>query len=279
MNRIEFESYIKSFNKQPGEFTKDEIYKIGVAHKSLPQVDKNWNNLADMLGYNRKGESLRSFIYKRQRASNFSENIESSSDDSVDNSYSKLYVEKQKIRDTYNAYRRNLRDEARIDVLKEFIEDCIRKIPDTFEYTDSYIFEDYDESESTEAVLMLSDLHIGVDCDNFYNKFNLDIACARMDKLCKDVIYYCRKNNVSRLNVFNLGDMIHGVIHVNARLEQQFDVIDQTIKASEILASFLNSIQAAAPEVIYRSVLDNHSRVVANKNEHIEKENLNRIID
>ena len=290
----QFKNYVKSFNKNPGEFTKEEAYEIGLTHKALPQNEKSWKELNQLIGLHGTPNALRMFIndytkkvYNRLEWQDYNEKKEekTSTTESLNtsnNKYEENYKLKTQIRDTYNAYRRNLRDEARIDVLKEFIEDCVKKIPETFEYSDSYVFEDYpgyDEDENVEAVLMLSDLHIGVECDNFYNKFNSEIALKRLNKLCKDVVDYCQRNHVYRLNVLNLGDMIHGIIHVNARLEQQFDVIEQTIKASELIAGFLNNIQRAAPEVIYRSVLDNHSRVIANKNEHIEKENLNRIID
>lgn len=51
------------------------------------------------------------------------------------------------------------------------------------------------------------------------------------------------------------------------------------MKASEFLAEALNRLQEAAPEVIYRSCSDNHSRVTQNFKDNIEKENYFRLID
>jgi hypothetical protein len=76
-----------------------------------------------------------------------------------------------------------------------------------------------------------------------------------------------------------MGDMIHGIIHTNARIEVGLVVTEQIMKAAELIAQALNRLQESAPEVIYRSVVDNHSRAMANKEEHIEKENFNKIID
>ena len=67
--------------------------------------------------------------------------------------------------------------------------------------------------------------------------------------------------------MLNLGDMIQGIIHTNARMYVQYDAITQTMKAAELIANFLNVIQSAAPEITYRSCVDNHSRMFANKNE------------
>ena len=37
----QFKNYVKSFNKNPGEFTKEEAYEIGLTHKALPQNEKS----------------------------------------------------------------------------------------------------------------------------------------------------------------------------------------------------------------------------------------------
>lgn len=127
--------------------------------------------------------------------------------------------------------------------------------------------------------MLISDLHIGMEINNFANIYNVDIARQRMQKYVEETIRLCKERGVQRLNVVNLNDMIAGIIHVTIRLEEQVDVIDQIMIASEILANSLNKLQEAAPEVIYRSVTDNHSRAVASLKEHIEKENLARLID
>ena len=126
---------------------------------------------------------------------------------------------------------------------------------------------------------MFSDLHLGVDCNNFYNKYNPEIAVKRVSRLVDRTIKYCKANDISRLTVINMGDMIHGIIHTNARIEAGLSVTEQIIKASEIISQALNRLQESASEVIYRSVVDNHARAMANKHEHIEKENFNKIID
>lgn len=132
---------------------------------------------------------------------------------------------------------------------------------------------------NTEAVLLFSDLHIGVNCNNFYNTYNIDVAVARVEKLISETIKYCKLHKVKRLTVCNLGDLIHGIIHIDSRIEQATDAVSQVIKAANITAQLLNELQQAAPELIYRSCSDNHSRLVANKAENISKENFGRLID
>ena len=126
---------------------------------------------------------------------------------------------------------------------------------------------------------MVSDLHIGVEIDEYCNKYNLEIASKRLEKLADETIKYCRQNNVQRLTVVNLGDLIAGIIHATIRIQQEFDAIEQVMQASELMSRYLNKIQEAAPEVIYRSCSDNHSRMVADKTQALEKENLFRLVD
>ena len=288
MTRIELNNLIASFNKQPGEYTEDELLEIGKAHRSLPQEEKNWNSLAEELGLDKSGNGFRCWVKNRMykegtiipKALGNKKLIENSTTDNIEFNINaqleELYKEQVRTRDVYNAYRRGLREEARIESLKDCIRDTVKDLKGlkTIEYGPITPM-----TLDKEAILMFSDLHIGVECNNFYNAYNTDIAIERINKLVADTITYCRINHVKKLHILNLGDLIHGIIHTSARIEQEMDVVKQVMVAAELVANMLNSLQQAAPEIIYRSVLDNHSRVIANKNDHIELENLNKIID
>ena len=67
---------------------------------------------------------------------------------------------------------------------------------------------------------------------------------------------------LKKLNVLNLGDLIEGIINMNARVESEIDSSQQIIFASELLAEVLNKLQEAAPVITYRDVVDNHSRAI-----------------
>lgn len=268
----EFQTYIDSFHKEKGQYTIEELLQIGVMFKSLPVKKRNWASLHQLLGiYNFSAEAYRHRVerYIRCNPDKIEPNIEG-------DIFRNDYLEKQKVRDWYNAYRRDIRQESRIENLVDEIKLTVDKLKNLpvikYESKDDVILD-------KEAVLLLSDLHIGVDCNNYYNSYNQNIAKERLEKLLNETIDYCRSNHVTRLNILNLGDMIAGLIHPNARIEQQMDVAEQVMVAAEYISQFLNELQKGVPEVTYRSVYDNHSRLIANKNEHIEKEQLSKIID
>lgn len=294
MTKKEFLEWLNGFGKEAGEFTEEELYLIGSEFKKLPLSEKNWTELVTMLGVTNKdgetqtGENFRCWVKSKQyEDGTIKKNIGLISGKTIEDiSFQEfeekteemkrdLYKQQVKTRDQYNAYRKILRDDARLDVMKDLIKDSVmglKSLPEAKPYVKN-------SDDKAEAVLLLSDLHIGVQVDSFYNKYNVDIARARVEKLVHDTIDYCHRHNVHKLNILNMGDMIHGTIHVSARLEQEIDAVNQVMIASEILANAVNKLQEAAPIVIYRSCTDNHSRMTANLSEHIEKENLGKLID
>lgn len=300
MTDREFLEFLNSFNKKPGEYTRNEAFEIGKAFKDLDVKPMTWRELAKKLGY-LNGEALRGLVKNRLTKDGLLNNeqciINKVQDkvlnnepidndelsEEIDQKLATVFKEQVKYKDLLTAYKRKLRDEARIEVMK----DAIRENVATQWPLTNIVYIPQNAPSSivqrtgipNEAVLLLSDLHIGVECNNFYNKYNSHIASQRLSLLVVNVVDYCQRNKVQRLNILNLGDMIHGVIHVNARIEQEFDVINQVKVASELLAQSLNLLQQAAPEIIYRSCTDNHSRVTPNKSEHIEKENFYQLID
>lgn len=273
----EFQQYIDSFHKEKGTYTMDELLQIGVKFKELPRKQRNWDALHQLLGvYKITPDCYRKRVerYIKINDINLSEpGVEVMPEDGEN--YKNTYIAQQKVRDWYNAYRRDIREEIRIENLK----DEIIRAADKFSKLDFKTCVKPIVCAGTEAVVLLSDLHIGVDCDNYYNKFNLDIAAERLHILAENVKYYCEINNVETLHILNLGDLINGIIHTNARIEAQMDVAEQIMCAGELVSEFLADILEIAPHITYRSVFDNHSRAIANKNEHIEKEQFSRIID
>lgn len=287
MTREEFIKFVEATWADKKELSKDDIYMIGVAHRELPKEEKSWQLVADLVGWNGSSESLRKYVSGRMKREGLTIMQEEKTTqeleveqpvekDEFETKMQKLLKQQQKMRDWSSLYRRYLREDSRIDSLKEFIKDAVTELHNLPIVP---ISKSVNENKKTEAVLMLSDLHIGTIIDNFANKFDDLVAINRVNKLVKDTIRYCEQFNVVRLNIVNLGDLIAGIIHTTIRLDQQFDVITQVMKAGEIVANALNQLQAAAPEVIYRSVTDNHARVIANKNDAIEKENFSRLID
>lgn len=129
-----------------------------------------------------------------------------------------------------------------------------------------------------EASLLISDLHYGIKCNNYWNKYDINIANERMFKLINDTILYCKTFNVSTLNVELLGDLISGIIHKTIELENEIDVVQQTLKVSELLSTCINKLADNIPEVKIFMTVGNHSRINPDKKESVDKENFEYLI-
>lgn len=265
-NLEELKEFISKYNHTPGNYSTEEIMEIGKEMKKLPRNQVSWKWLHAYLGITDFSPNA-----LRKRVERI---ISLESEDSLN--YRDNYSSKYKEREWVNAYRRVIREDVRIDNLKEEIQLAVSKINKLPAISSC----SYDCGDShKEAILLLSDLHIGVYCDNYYNKYNDKVAAERLKSLAEKTKKYCKLNKISKLNILNLGDMIHGLIHTNARIEQQMDVAEQIMTAAEYISQFLNELTSLNIELTYRSVYDNHSRMIADKNQHIEKEQFSRIID
>ncbi len=280
MTKEDLYNYIQSFKNT---YSDEDLLEIALKFKQLPIKDRSWADLVLHLGLNKSPEAFRIWVYRKLKdlpSQNKEENASKENDSSSCMQNITEAKEKIKTRDILNEYRRLIREASRVDTLKEAIRDTISHLNSLPGLKCCLTERGYKNNEyKSEAVMLISDMHIGVEINNCFNTYNHLEAEKRLEKFVNETIIYCKQMNVYRLNVINLGDLIHGIIHTTSRIEEEFDVMQQVMTASELLAKALNKLQYAAPEVIYRSVTDNHSRAISNYKENIEKENFYRIID
>ena len=194
--------------------------------------------------------------------------------DAIDEKLLELAKTKVKLSDERTQLNALIRKLAREETLKEIACDVAKKMNGCkqLNYDCKYV-----ESER-EGLLLIGDWHYGIVIDNMFNQYDTDIAKIRINDLLKHTIDICRQNNIHKVHVTNLGDMIAGGIHLPLRINSRIDVITQVLEVSELLAEFLNELSAYA-KISYCSTLDNHSRVDPNKSDSIELESLARITD
>lgn len=282
----QFEDFIASFHKEPGTYTLDEYYLIGDMHRNLSKSDKSWAALCKAVGWKGSPNSYRCFVRRYRFTAGIEREepgrveVEDKPRPSEDTSYEeqlrRIKMEKTKVHDINLEYHRHIREEARIEELRDSLVEAIKTLKPLPLVKQPYKVEGERE---TEAILTFADLHIGPDFINSYNSYSPEIAAKRVRYLVSEVIHYCKTYHVTKLHFLNMGDLISGNIHATLRIEQRLDVVDQIKTAAEIVAEALNYLQEAVPELTYRSVVDNHARMLPNKNEHIESENFNRLID
>lgn len=128
------------------------------------------------------------------------------------------------------------------------------------------------------GLLDLADLHVGIKCQNYFNKYDVAEAYSRADELVKEVISTCAELGVTELHVSNLGDVVCGIIHESLMKESEILIDDQVAVATEIIAKMLIEFARIFDKVIYSDLVGNHGRIFKNKEASTEKENFENFV-
>lgn len=182
------------------------------------------------------------------------------------------YKERVRLQDARREYNKNLRVEARHENLLSVMRDAISDMPEIEMHSKQVDF------NCTKATLMISDLHYGAVIDNAVNFYNTDVCKERMNTLLNKVIKYCTIHRVKELYVNLAGDLVCGNIHLTSRVEQEEDVITQTMQVAELLSNFLAELSKHVDNIVVACVQGNHSRVTPNRKESLNQENFERIV-
>lgn len=189
---------------------------------------------------------------------------------------SKIELEKEKIRmrDQRRIMNLKLREMARLEHLKNYLEETVEeiqpiKLPKVKKKKKS----------DNEAMVVISDEHIGMKIDSKFNTYNIEIAKERLAKLQKETMNKVEKEGIKKLYIAHLGDGIHGAIHTTARIESEENVIQQIITLAYMLESFVEKFVQKGIEVTFCSVAGNHTRALPNKKESLgTAENFERLL-
>ena len=177
----------------------------------------------------------------------------------------KLELEKEKIR--MRDKKREMSAELRRLARLEQLEDYLRETVEQFEPIELENIKKTKVDNGKELLVGLSDFHIGMSINSKFNTFNKEIAIKRLSKLQQKTMEKVLKENIQTIHIANLGDLIHGLIHVSARVSAEENTIEQVITASEMVKEFIKPFLDLGIQVEYYNICGNHSRIVANKSE------------
>lgn len=236
--------------------------------KTKNQLTLSWRMLADFLNeqldMNRSEKWYRTHYYN----GDFEVNIENPSpEETMLMKIGKLKVKASDERNQARAYIRRL---AREETLKEIAANYASELKDSKPLLTTSNLQFIEDSENS-GILLISDWHYGMVCDNYWNKFDPEICRSRVSQLQKKTIELIHQENVHELTVLNLSDLIAGRIHSQIRIESRYNAVQQTMHVAEILAEFLTNLSNHC-NVQYYDCLDNHSRVEPDKNDSLDLE-------
>lgn len=267
----------------PNETEDETLMRIGSAKRD-GLLDATWVEIADWFNANfRQDETeYRSESAYRKKFKNFIDAkdmlvkqnaIESGSSDELSVKLRELEKAKIKLRDERIDYQKSLREEARMESLVELVERAMAKNIDAFDYKPSPIIDGNED-----MIVCLSDLHAGIEVDNWWNTYNTNILRVRLHKYLDAI---CEIQDLHKCKICNVilgGDQISGFIHANLRLQNNENVIEQLKIAVIYIGEFIYTLQDWFEEINVYSVSGNHSRLNPNKEEHLKGEELDEMI-
>lgn len=187
-----------------------------------------------------------------------------------------IMKEREKQKDERRAFTSKIRSEARWEHLLETISDGLEEF-DTSKFLNDYVIK-YEPEENNEAILLISDTHIGMTINNKLNQYNKQICIERFDNLVNQTLVNCKRNSVKRLNVVLGGDLIEGIINTNGRVQQNENVVEQVFTASELITETLIKLSLSVPQIRVWNVNGNHARMSKDIKEAINGESFESMI-
>lgn len=250
--------------------------------KANKLIDLDWQEIVDKYNLSLHYDTLRKATQTIFGGAFVSEYFKAKQAESSDDSYidsiraekQELRKEKQKLFDERLALNKLLREQSRresmFDIVKRAIDDYR---PIIFDYVPREPIDG-----DNDLIIHLTDVHCGVSIDSPFNKFNTDILSQRL-KNYLDEIYEIR-NTYKSQNAYLIlgGDMIHGIIHVNARIEAKENVVMQIMSVSDIVSNFIYELSKMFNDVNVYTTAGNHARSTANKDESPRGENFDLLI-
>ena len=269
--------------KLPDENEAQYIFRIG-RDKDLGLITDTWETLSPILntelGYEEedwKGESAwrkryRNYLEAYENIFSKTQFTESRLDD-IEEQKRELEKAKIKLRDERIDYQKSIREDARRESFIELIERAMAKNVESFDYKPSPIID-----SNEDMVVCLSDLHAGIEVQNWWNTYNTSILKQRLHTYLNEIDEIQKLHQCKMCNVVLGGDQISGLIHSNLRLQNNENVIEQLKIAVTYIGEFIYTLQDWFEEIRVYSVSGNHSRLSANKDDHLKGEELDDVI-
>ena len=263
------------------KFTKEQLRAIYEVC-SQKELYRDWNEVADILN-KRFGTEYNESTFRKtwqyfDKMYDACKDIFTASADG----YRELEVkmrqfkkEKQKLNDERTEYNRLIRTEAR----KESYADMIKKIvrAETVPYSYSGNKVKADDFQKNSLLIHLTDIHTGIEIDNFFNKFNEQVLVERLLKFCEK-IKEVQALHKSECAYIVIGEIVSGIIHNNLRLQNNLDLIEQFKLASEQIASLLVELSKIFKEIQVYMSNGNHSRLSPKKEDALDGENMDILL-
>ncbi len=185
----------------------------------------------------------------------------------------KLRKEKIKLSDARVEYNRLIRQEARKESYADMVKNIICKEVMPMNISVHYnLF-----SSNTDLLCHLTDIHTGIEINNWKNVFNEEVLKKRIEKYTSDILDI-RGFHQSQNCYLVIGEILSGLIHNNLRLQNNMDLMEQFKYISELISSMLIRMANHFNHIYVYTTPGNHSRISPKKEDSLDGENMDVLL-
>lgn len=252
---------LKRFESESDE---ELIYRLCSSKEQIG----SWQDVADILNKLLNTEYTESKFRKQYQAFQKMLNANESKFISEDSYIKEIQVQKRelerermKLQTEKLEYNRWLREHARDELITEKIIEAINNlsplsVPEVIPVTHN----------RREGILIFGDEHFSVEFEilglfgEILNAYSPEIFMDRMLDLLNQTIEIVKKENFTKIKIYNMGDFTDGLLRVGQLMKLKYGVIEGTVKYADFICSWLNKLTQYV-NVEFQMVYGNHSEL------------------
>ena len=237
----------------------------------------SWQDVADILNQ-LLGQEYTESKYRKQYTA-FIKMFNSNENKLINDEYineiklqkQELKKERQKLSDERIEFNKQIREQARRESFEELIEKVIKQSVEPIDFKPRE-YEHKNINSENDILLHFTDLHTGVEIDNWFNQFDEKILLKRVENYVTKIIEI-KDLHKSQDCYIVVSELISGLIHNNLRIQNNMDLIQQFKYISELLCRVFIELQEHFDKVYVYTVIGNHSRISPKKEDSLQGEN------
>lgn len=260
-----------NFKKAADESELQYVWRLCSA-KDAGIIDLTWSELAEILNgelvedeSEYLGESAYRKKYQQAKAfydEVFSKMISTEYHDKIAEQRRELQKDRYKLQTEKLEYNRWLREDARDELFEEKVIEAITKHVPTVNPPRKIEVEHSDR----EGVLCFADSHFGKVftiyglLDEVINSYSPEIFYSRMERIFNETLEQIRKEELSKIHIYNLGDSVEGFIRNSQLWNLRWGVIDSATIFGNYMGDWLRKLSESVA-ITYAQTDGNHDEL------------------
>lgn len=254
----------------------EERYNKGLILDCLDKLDNlneyTWEDILDKYDLDISTSHIRKMAYGFRAYRN---SFSGDNDDEFQEKMLKIKTETVKMQDLKTLVNKEIRNLARISTIVDLMKEEINYLASEKPMINSLHIKH--ESSGNDGILLFGDWHFAMTCDNSVNQYDIEVCKSRINQIVDQAIDKGLKNNIDKLHILCLGDILSGTIHNTIQRSNQEEISQQIVQASELLSECIHKLSNHFYCTV-TMVQGNHEAIDMNKNDRMNKNNYNSLV-